>query len=208
MFALGLIGCATYPPPEILPDKATNFKYQYSVAVPKGWVASEKLPKEYEDSVPHISKKKVSLVMVKRESKGVIIFVNDKRGQSYQKLMDYPVHKIKKIPQQIKEEFEVKFELSRFDSNVNFISLYKTDLNYKANPSSYQAEPLFQIEADMKTVLDELTLGSDWFAYPCHKNKTCLTTVFLIADLNYFDKNRPALDSVVESLTMHDVPTE
>lgn len=49
---IGVVGCASYPPPIILPNKATNFEYQYSVDIPQGWDASEKIPNGLEHSMP------------------------------------------------------------------------------------------------------------------------------------------------------------
>lgn len=77
-FILGLVGCATSPPPIILPDKATNFKYQYSVDIPQGWVPSEKFPKGIDSNIPQSSKKMATLVMVNKDSKGVIVIANEK----------------------------------------------------------------------------------------------------------------------------------
>lgn len=201
-----LVGCATHPPPEILPEKATNFEYQYSVAVPQDWAASENLPKEYEDSIPQFSMKMLSLVMVNRESRGVIVIINEKLGHSYRKIMDAPLDKLQELPQMVKAGLEEKIEVLRFDSNVDLRSLYETDRNYKASPSSYRSEPLCRIETDLKGVLDDYTLGYDWFAYPCHKSNTCFTIVMLATRLDYFDKNRTAFNAVSKSLTMHDVP--
>ena len=203
---VGLVGCATYPPPIILPDKATNFKYQYSVDIPQGWDVYEKFPKDIEKTIPQSFKKMVTLVMINKSSGGIITIANDKRRHSFQDLLDTPERKIREILPMMKEKIETDTKVSRFESQVNVESLSTTHRNYIANARSYKPEALYEIEVDMEYSLNDVTAGLDWFICPCHKTNFCQTAVILFSVSEKFESNRPAFESVVESLTMHDMP--
>ena len=202
---IGLFGCATYPPPIILPDKATNFKYQYSVDIPEGWDVYEKFPKDIDQTLPQSFKKMVTLVMINKDSGGIIAVANDKQRNNFQNLLDAPDEKFREIPQTMKETIEKDTEVSRYVSQVNIENLATTHRNYRTNARSFKSEALYEIEFDMVYSLDDVTAGLDWFIYPCHKTNFCQTMVMLYSQKDKFENNEPAFDSVVESLTMHDV---
>ncbi len=201
-----LFGCATYPPPEILPDKATNFKYQYSVDIPKGWDVNERLPKDLEKSFPQSFKKLVTLVMLNKSSRGVIAIANDKRSKDFQKVLNTPEDKIYEVPQMIEEKGKKRDQFSRFSSQVYIESLAATYRNYRANSSSFKSEALYEMEVGLESSLFEGTACFDWFIYPCHRTKFCQTVVILMCGKDKFESNHQAFESVVKSLTMHDVP--
>ena len=202
---IGLFGCATYPPPIILPDKATNFKYQYSVDIPEGWDVYEKFPKDIDQTLPQSFKKMVTLVMINKDSGGIIAVANDKQRNNFQNLLDAPDEKFREIPQKMKETIGKDTEVSRYVSQVNIENLATTHRNYRTNARSFKSEALYEIEFDMVYSLDDVTAGLDWFIYPCHKTNFCQTMVMLYSQKDKFENNEPAFDSVVESLTMHDV---
>lgn len=69
-----------------------------------------------------------------------------------------------------------------------------------ANPGSYKSEPIFEIETDVRMTMKDVTFGIDWFTYPCHMG------VMLVTEKDKFHNNRPAFDTIVESLAMHEIP--
>jgi hypothetical protein len=205
---VGVVGCASYPPPIILPNKATNFKYQYSVDIPQGWDVYEKFPKDIGRTIPQSFKKIVTLVMINKVSGGIIAVANDKRRKNFQDLLNTPGRKIREILPMMKETLEKDNKVSRWDSQVSIESLSATHRNYNANASSFKSEAVYEIEVDMVYSIQDVTAGMDWFIYPCHRTNFCQTMVILICEKDKFETNRPAFESVVESLTMHDVPTD
>ena len=96
MLLITFIGCATYPPPIILPDKVTNFKYQYSVDIPEGWDVYGEMPKDFKSLIPSSSIKYLSLIMVNKSTKGAIIFGNDKHYRSFSERDRYSQSKVSK----------------------------------------------------------------------------------------------------------------
>lgn len=205
---LGLFGCASYPPPIILPDKATNFTYQYSVDIPGGWDAYEKFPKDIDFYMPQSFKKLVTLVLVNKDSKGIIVIANEKTGNSFQEVLDTPDSKWHEIPPMMEKEIRKNSDVSRYDSKVKIENLAVTHRNYMANNRSFKSKELFQIEVDLDLTMDDSTIGFDWFVYPCHRRNFCQTIVMLASEKDKIENNRPAFDSVVQSLTMHDIANE
>ncbi len=182
MWIIYLSGCATYPPPEILSDKANNFKYQYSVDIPQGWNVSENFPQDIEYAFPQSFRKMVTLVMTNEDSKGLIALANHKRDGRLQDLLDAPEEEFHELAPMLVQETRKTAEAPRWDNEVKVKNLSTTYLNYKVR--------------------------FDWFFYPCHKAEFCETVAILMCEKDKFETNCPAFESVVESLTMHDASAE
>jgi hypothetical protein len=204
-FMLGFVGCATYPPPVILPDKATNFQYQYSVDIPKGWDAYEKFPKDLDIFIPQSFKKLVSLVMVNKTTKGIIVLANDKKGNRFKDALYVSEYKWKEIQQKLEKDLRESADVSRYESQVFIKNVEATYQSYQKNQESFKSKPLYRMETDLSYTVNDSTIGFDWFIYPCHGDNFCQTIVMLACEMEKFEMNRPVFNSVVESLTMHDV---
>ena len=203
-----VIGCATYPPPIILPDKATNFKYQYSVDVPEGWDVYGEVPKDLKNQIPSSSIKYLSLIMVNKSTKGIIIFGNEKNYRSFQSVIDTPNRKFQKISDRMKKELEKYGDLIKYKCQLSTNNLSYTDYNYRQNKAAFKSEAWLETEAEMSFTLGNSMIAYAWFLYPCHKSNTCQNLVMLISDTDKSEINRKAFDGVLKSLEMHDVPLE
>lgn len=202
---LGLVGCATYPPSIILPDKATNFKYQYSVNVPKGWDVYEKMPKDIQNQLPSSAKNYLTLAMVNKDSKGIIVLLNRKDSANFDQVLDRPNSEWQEIASMMKTNMEKEADVSEYKNVIKIENLAVTYDNYKSNPRTFKSKAWLEIEADLSFTMVDNTVGYDWFIYPCHKRNFCQTMVLTLSEKEKYETNRPALNQVLESLTMHDI---
>jgi len=202
------IGCATYPPPIILPDKVTNFKYQYSVHIPEGWAAYDEVPKDLKNQIPSSSIKYLSLIMVNKSTKGAIIFGNDKHFTSFQSVIDTPNNKFRKLSDSMKTKLEQYGDITNYKCQLNTNNLSYTYYNYRQNNAAFKSEAWLETEAVMSFTLGDSMIAYAWFLYPCHKSNTCQNLVMLISDTGTNEINRSAFDGVLKSLEMHDIPSD
>ena len=207
VFLMGFTGCATYPPPIIHSDKATNFKYQYSVNIPQGWEAYTKLPKDLKSQLSPQARKMVSLALVNKESKGLIFVMNEKEYASFDNVLERPGSDWQEAADNLKSTMEGEAEISSYQSDIKVDNLAGTHANYKANPQSFKSKPWLEVEADATYTMGDTTIAYDWFIHPCHKTSSCYTIVVSMSDTERYDANRPAINEVLESLTMHDADT-
>ena len=123
---LGLAGCATYPPSIILPEKATNFKYQYSVDVPKGWNVYEKMPEDIQNQLPSSAKNYLTLAMVNEDSKGIIGVLNRKDSANFDQDMDRPNSEWQEIASMMKTNMEKDANVSEYKNVLKIENLAVT----------------------------------------------------------------------------------
>ncbi len=203
-----VFGCATYPPPIILPDKATNFKYQYSVDIPSGWETYEKFPPDMAGSFPYSFKKMVTLVMIHKPSKGVIAIANEKESPNFKEVLGLPDSKWHQIEQDMKKTLSGDGNLSRYNSKIKIENLAATYANWRKNRSSFKSKAVYEIETDLKYSMGDSKVDFFMYLYPCHNKNFCMTAVMLGSEIERYDQNRPVFEVVAESLTMHDLPTD
>ena len=205
MVLLGFfVGCATYPPPIVRPDGATNFKYQYTVDVPEGWDVYEDMPQDFANQLPSSAGRYVSLVMVNKQSKGVITLINQHKYVRFENAMASLESKWREIPDMMKAEMSKNADVSRFESHHHPKNLEETNHHHQSNKLAFKSKPWLEIEADVGFTMGDSTIGYTWFVYPCHASNTCQTLVLCISEIETYDANRPAFKEVIESLTMHD----
>ena len=202
------IACATYPPPIVLPDKATNFKYQYSVDIPQGWKVFKEVPKDLKNQIPSSSTKYVSLIMANKSTKGVIIVANDKKFRNFQTVIDTPESKWKEISNSMKTELEKYGNIKKYKCQMNTNNLSYTYYNYRKNSAAFKSEAWLETEADVSYTLGDSMIAYAWFLYPCHKTNTCLNIVMIVSDTDNKEINQSAFSEVLKSLEMHDVPAD
>ena len=203
-----IIGCATYPPPIILPDKVTNFKYQYSVDVPEGWKVYGEVPNDFKDQMPSSAIKYVSLVMANKSTKSAIILANEKLSRSFQSIIDTPNKKFQEISDSMKTELEKHGNVTNYKCQLNTNNLSYTYYNYRQNNAAFKPEAWLETEADISFTITDITIAYAWFLYPCHKSNSCQSLVILISGIDNIEINRPAFSEVLKSIEMHDVPTD
>ncbi len=204
-FLVGFTGCATYPPPIIQSNKATNFKYQYSVSIPHGWNAYTELPKDLKGQMPSEGRKMVSLALVNKKSKGMILFMNNKEYASFDRILERSDSHWQEAANNLRTSMENGAEIGRYESDIKVQNLAATYDNYKSNPQSFKSKPWLEVEADVSFTMGDSTIGYDWFIHPCHKTNSCYTIVLSLSETDKYEANRPALNEVLESLTMHDI---
>ncbi|MCB2171002.1 MAG: hypothetical protein KQI78_25370 [Deltaproteobacteria bacterium] len=202
---IGLTGCATYPPPIIHSDKATNFKYQYSVNIPRGWDAYTKLPKDIKSQMSSQARKMVSLALVNKEPKGMILFMNDKEYTSFDKALERSNSYWQEAANNLKSTMESEAEIVRYQSDIKVENLAATYDRYKTSPKSFKSKPWLEVEADAIFTMGDTTIRYDWFLHPCHKTNSCYTIVVSMSEKDKYEATRKALNEVLESLTMHDL---
>ena len=201
------VGCATYPPPIILPDKATNFEYQYTVNVPQGWKVYKEVPKDFKSQMPMSAIKRVSLIMANKSTNGVILIINEKSYGNYQKVLDTPESKWREISDTMRTELEKYGTVSNYECHMDTHNFTQTYNNYKRDNTAFKPKSWLDTEADISATMQDWTLAYTWSSYPCHKRNTCQNLVMLISNMDNKDVNQSALTEVAESLEMHDVPT-
>lgn len=202
---IGFTGCATYPPPTIVGDKATNFKYQCSVDVPPGWDAYTKLPKDLKSQMSQIGTDKLSLALVNKKSQGMILFINEKNFSNFDKVLERPDSDWKEIGDKFLKEMENEAEIESIKSDMKIENLHANYNNYKSRPESFKSQSWLEVEADLSFTMVNSTVVYAWFVYPCHKRHFCQNMVVSISETDKYATIRPALDEVLESLMMHDV---
>lgn len=202
---IGFTGCATYPPPTIIGDKTTNFKYQYSLDIPPGWDAYTKLPKDLKSQMAQVGTDKLSLALVNKKSKSMILFINEKNYSNFDKVIERPDSEWEEIGEKFIKEMENEAEIKSLKSDMKIENLDATYTNYKSKPESFKSKPWLVVEADLSFTMANSTVGYTWFVYPCHKRNFCQNMVVFITETDKYAANRPALNEVLESLTMHDV---
>jgi len=205
---IGVFGCATYPPPIILPDKATNFKYQYSVDIPSGWEVYEKFPPDMADSFPYSFKRMVTLVMIHKPSKGIIAIANEKKRSDFKEVLGLPDSKWHQIEQDMKKSMSKDGNLFRYNSKIKIDNLAATYANWRENRSSFKSKAIYEIETDLKYSMHDSKVDFCMYLYPCHNKSFCMTAVLLGSEIERYDQNRPVFEAVAESLTMHDLPAD
>lgn len=202
---IGFTGCATYPPPIIHSDKATNFKYQYSVKIPQGWNAYTELPKDLKGQISSEGRKMVSLALVNKKAKGMILLMNNKEYTSFDKVLEKPNSHWQKAANDLKASMESGAEIGSYQSDIKVENLAATYDNYKSNPQSFKSKAWLEVEADVTFTMGDSTIGYDWFIHPCHKTNSCYTIVVSLSETDKYEANRPALKEVLQSLMMHDI---
>lgn len=205
---LSFIGCVSYPPPVILPDKATNFEYQYSVDIPQGWKVYGEVPKDLKSQMPTSATKYVSLIMANKSTKGVVIIANEKKHRNFQSVIDTPNKKFEKISDSMKKELEKYGSIINYNCQINTNNLSYTYYNYRKNKAAFKPEAWLETEADISFTLANSMIAYAWYFYPCHKTNTCLNIVMLVSDTDYKEINKSAFNEVLDSIEMHDVLPE
>jgi hypothetical protein len=210
VIVFGIIGCATvsYPPPTIQGNKYTNHKYQYTVDIPDGWTAYQEVPKDLAATIAPKYLKMTNLVLVSRETKGYIILGGELDNRKIYGYLNVPDAKWAELPSKMKEDAEKFAHVSDFEYEVKGNNIAISRLNRNNNPHSFKALPLVKAELELSLTMGKAMVGTEYFIYPCHSNNSCHTILIVTSEKDRFDMNRSVFNSVIESLTMHDISTE
>lgn len=205
---IGLIGCATviYPPPSLQKNKYTNFEYQYTVDIPEGWKAQEKVPKDLANLMGgegSEESKAFKLVLVNKFAGGMIAAINMRHNNSFKNYLKAPPEFFKKQVLNMKANMERTSKVIRFDYSIHQESIAGMLSSIEAGHGSYKPKELLNIEVDEEYLLADQRSGVKFFMYPCQENKTCITALFLSSELDKYEGNLPAYDEIISSLTVN-----
>ena len=128
--------------------------------------------------------------------------------EKLQECSRHPESKLKEIVDPMKSELEKYSDILSHESHVYAKNLNDTYNNYKRDSTAFKSKPWLEGETDFSTTLREGTLVYACFFYPCHKSNTCSNFVMLLSDMDKKEINQSAFKEVIESLEMHDVPTD
>jgi hypothetical protein len=75
---MGLNGCSTIPSPLIVGDTYTNFEYEFSLELPRGWAPANDPSQALERYAHWVDDDMTSLVLTNDETQGLIAVMNQK----------------------------------------------------------------------------------------------------------------------------------
>lgn len=202
---IGIIGCASpsQPPPGFPDGKYTNDMYQYSVAIPPGWIAHEQVPIDIARLMGEELTDATSLALVNQAGGGIIAIISLSNEGNFNTYVNTSERAWEQLLPALEEQMSRKGEVVGFDHELYPDSLAQTLRNRDAGPLAFKPQALLSAEFDMRYTDGDSKSRIRWYLYPCQGRNTCQAIFILSCDQDQYDVNRPAFDAVVSSLTIH-----
>ena len=207
---VGIIGCASpsHPPPGLQDGHYTNDVYQYSVAIPPGWIAHEQAPIDIARLMDEELTDATSLVLVNQDGSGIIAVISLSDEGNFNTYVNTPEGAWEQLLPALEEQMSTKGEVIGFDHEFYPDSLARTLRNRDAGPLAFKPQALLTAEFDMRYTDGDSKSRIRWYLYPCGGNATCQAIFLLSCNQDRYEANRPAFDVVVSSLTIRATANE
>ncbi len=202
---IGIIGCASpsHPPPGHQDGPYTNEVFQYSVAVPSGWIAHEQVPDDVARLMGEEPTDATSLVLVNQSGGGIIAVINRSADNNFDEYVNTPESAWEQLLLTLEEKMGRQGEVIGSDHEIYPDSLAQTLGNHDDGPLAFKPQALLTAEFDMRYADGDSKSRIRWYLYPCQGRKTCQAILILSCDQDRYDANRIAFDVVASSLTIH-----
>jgi len=197
-------GCATHPPAHIIDDRYINFEHGYSIEIPEGWEVHEEVTDDLTHHFNVLNNKKFSVVLVSKETNGIIMCWNKKSNNSFGDIITVADSQIDDMGAVIKKKLESKMNTRDVEIESKSTNLNLTLTRYRRNPKSFRPEEIFVGSAIVEENKDFKKVYFDYFLYPCHGGKSCFALIALKSTKNNVDHNLPTFHRVSDSLLGHD----
>ena len=202
---MGISGCASSspPPPDTDDNQYINDAYQYSVAIPPGWIAHEEAPEDMAELMGADVTDATNLILVNPSGGGLIGILNLSDENDFSTYVQAPLSTWERMPRELERRMGEKGEILRFDYEFHPDYLARMLGSQKASPLTFKPEALLTAEFDMRYANGDSKSRIKWYLYPCRIQNTCQTIVMLSCNQDQYEANRSAFDAIVSSLSVH-----
>ena len=204
IFLFCIDGCSTIPSPLIVGHTYTNFDYEFSLELPRGWLPAGDAEAVLASDAPWVDEDMASLVLTRNESRGVIAVMNQKQKLDYPRYIELDEPYWQQRIDDMKALLAESVEVISYDSHIYRDNLVTTQHNYFVSQRSYKPEKVFGVNAMIVDRKIKKRMTFEWFLFPCQKDRSCQTIVMLSCPEDDYAENRPAFEHVVATLRGHD----
>jgi hypothetical protein len=201
---LDLGGCSTIPSPLIVGNTYTNFAYEFSLDLPRGWVRADDPSQALGRYARWVDEDMASLVLIHPESQGVIAVLNQKQKLSYPRYINLDERDWHRRIDEMRAKLEAEVDVQRYEYWIYKDNLVATQQNYFVSQRAFKPEKVFGVDARIMEDRAPKRLTFEWFLFPCQKDRSCQTIVMMSCPEDRFEENRPAFDNIVATLRAHD----
>ena len=201
---VGICGCSTFPSPLVVGDTYTNFEYEYSLDLPRGWERADDQSEKLERNARWVDEDMASLVLTNNVTQGIIAVLNQKIRLPYPRFVELDERYWEERINAMRKLLEAEVEVLSYDYRIQRDHLVQTQQNYFTNQRVFRPENVFWVNTRISESTDKKQIAFEWFLYPCQKNRSCQTIVILACPEDQYDLNRPAFEHIVATLRGHD----
>ena len=207
---VAIIGCASpsHPPPSLQDGHYTNDVYQYSVAIPPGWIAHEQAPIDIARLMGEELTDATSLVLVNQDGSGIIAVISLSDEGNFNTYVNTPEGAWEQLLLTLEEQMGNQGEVIGSDHEIYPDSLAQTLSNRDDGKLAYKPRALLTAEFDVRYADGDSKSRIRWYLYPCGSDKTCQAIFLLSCTQDRYAANRPVFDVVVSSLTIRATANE
>jgi len=188
-----LTACASYPKPKIENGTYTNYKYEFLIDLPEGWVVKDKYPESFKKLIPYENRQYTTLLLFNNKTNGMIGIENSKSIFPYHLVNFYPEGTLgsdinKSVRKNIIEALEKrKQEVTKNEYCQNYEYLIP-------GQSHIMERCIFASE------IQRMKLLNNGYFYGCHEDDTCFINLLLISDVLTYDENLETYNKILKSL--------
>jgi len=204
ILVMGLNGCSTIPSPLIVGDTYTNFEYEFSLELPRGWVPANDPSQVLERYAHWVDDDMTSLVLTNGETQGLIAVMNQKMKLAYPRYLKLDEHHWENRINEMRTRLEAEVNVRSYDFRIYKDNLVETQQNYFVSQRTFKPEKVFGVDTRIIENEAKKQMTFEWFLFPCQKNRSCQTIVMLSCPDDRYEENRPAFEYIVATLRGHD----
>jgi len=201
---MGLNGCSTIPSPLIVGDTYTNFEYEFSLDLPRGWVRADDPSEVLERNARWVDEDMASLVLTNDATQGIIAVMNQKIRLEYPRFLELDERYWEERINAMRKQLESEVDVLSYEYRIYRDHLFQTQQNYFVNQRTFKPEKVFGVDTRIIENTDKKEMTFEWFLFPCQKNISCQAIVMLSCPVDQYELNRPAFEHVAATLRGHD----
>jgi hypothetical protein len=201
---MGLNGCSTIPSPLIVGDTYTNFEYEFSLELPRGWVPANDPSQALERYAHWVDDDMTSLVLTNEGTQGLIAVMNQRLELAYPRYIKLDERHWENRINEMRTRLEGEVNVRSYDYRIYKDNLVETQQNYFVSQRTFKPEKVFGVDTVILENAAKNQMTFEWFLFPCQKTRSCQTIVMLSCPVDYYEENRPAFEYIVTTLRGHD----
>lgn len=204
IIVVSINGCSTLPSPLIVGNTYTNFEYEFSLDLPRGWAPVEDQAKALERYARWVDEDMASLVLTNNATQGLIAVMNQKMKLAYPRYLKLDEHHWENRINEMRTRLEAEVKVLSYDYRIYKDNLVATQQNYFVSQRTFKPEKVFGVDTRIIENSAKKQMTFEWFLFPCQKDRSCQTIVMLSCPEDNYEENRPAFEYVVATLRGHD----
>lgn len=201
---MGINGCSTLPSPLIVGTTYTNFEYEFSLDLPRGWAPADDQSEALERYARWVDEDMTSLVLTNHETQGLIAVMNQKMKLAYPRYLKLDEHHWENRIKEMRKRLEAEVVVLSYDYRVYKDNLVATQQNYFVSQRVFKPEKVFGVDTRIIENSAKKQMTFELFLFPCQKDRSCQTIVMLSCPEDHYEQNRPAFEYIVATLRAHD----